>query len=540
MNEHPISKILSKIILPEPPMFTSEFIKDLEILTTYDDNLSKYESMLNTLKAQVFTPALANSKQFTEMIAKLKDIKAAVEKDKARLNTGFGVKFIIDLLGCKKMPVRIPKETFKNNPNLINENSRIYIEDTYNVCILRFDHQEPQFSIPECPCCEQDGISNKQELLNHLKKSHITYKSMKKKWDQRSFSFQNVDFDKMEVNPTPETIGNLTISVVQLYLHNTPTKEFQRLRNTAIEYLQKLIQKHFPESELLKYGSSDNGFCLHSSDIDLCLVLNEKSAFKHPKYYSLLIQEIGENATNSLSEIIVLSKIYSTLLAEKVNNLEMIEGARVKIVSFKTPTDPPFAVDVSVNKKVVLENTRLIRTYSLIDERVAKIGVIIKLWAKEQNIADPKSGTLSSYAYILLVIYFFQRISNPILPSLQEGVVVKNYVDSYDCSFHDDFQVFSQQAMLNTDSEGLLLLQFFKFYSFFDWNSNTVDIRKAQYSKKMNKDSQFFISIQDPFEPLRNLGDVITNQEACKLIINCFKQTYIDLSRGINLNNIVG
>ena len=217
----------------------------------------------------------------------------------------------------------------------------------------------------------------------------------------------------------------------------------------------------------------------------------------------------------------------------------MIEGARVKIVSFKTPTDPPFSVDVCVNRRVVLENTRLIRTYSLIDERVAKIGVIIKLWAKEQSIADPKNGTLSSYAYILLVIYFFQKISNPILPSLQEEVVVKNYVDTYDCSFHDDIQVFTQQAKLNTDSEGLLLLQFFKFYSFFDWNSNTVDIRKVQYSKKMNKDSQFFISIQDPFEPLRNLGDVITNQEACKLIINCFKQTYIDLSRGISLNNII-
>ena len=520
-------------------MFTSENTKDQEILTTYDENLSIYEKMLSSLKSHVFTPALANSKQFTEMIAKLKDIKAAVEKDKARLNTGFGVKFIIDLLGCKKMPVRIPKETFKSNPNLINENNRTYIEDTFNVCIVRFDHEKPQFPIPECPCCEQDGITSKQELLNHLKKSHITYKSMKKKWEQPNFSFQNVDFDKMEVNPTPGTIRNLTNSVGQIYSQNTPTQDFQSMRNTVIEYLQKLIQKYFPDSELLKYGSSDNGFCLQSSDIDLCLVIDEKSPFKHPKYYSLLIQEIGENATNSLSEIIVLSKIYSTLLADKVKNLEMIEGARVKIVSFKTPTDPPFSVDVCVNRRVVLENTRLIRTYSLIDERVAKIGVIIKLWAKEQSIADPKNGTLSSYAYILLVIYFFQKISNPILPSLQEEVVVKNYVDTYDCSFHDDIQVFTQQAKLNTDSEGLLLLQFFKFYSFFDWNSNTVDIRKVQYSKKMNKDSQFFISIQDPFEPLRNLGDVITNQEACKLIINCFKQTYIDLSRGISLNNII-
>lgn len=539
MSDHPVSRILSKIPLPELPTFTCDSNKDMEILTTYEDNLSKYEKTINKLCSEVFTPLFAKHGIFTEAQQKLKDIKSAVSKDLTRLNTGFGVKFTIDLLGCKKLPVRISKETLKNNFNLINESNNIYIDDTFSVCIVKFDQSKVQFSIPECPCCDQDSISNKQELLSHLKKTHISYKSSKKKWDHPVFNIQKVEHNDMMTTATADTEKILTNHINSIYISYSPPQDLQNLKDTLIEYLKNRFRVQMPDCELIKYGSTNNGFCLQSSDIDLCLIVNEKSVFKHQKYYNLLIQEIGENATSSLCEILALSKVYDTLKNDNVGELEMIEGARVKIVSFITPTDPAFHVDVCVNRRVVIENTRLIRTYSLIDPRVAKIGVIVKMWAKKLGIADPKNGTLSSYAYIILVIYFFQRIPNPILPSLQEGVIVKNYVNDFDCSFQEDYRIFTEQSKLNTESEGKLLLEFFKFYSFFDWKQNTVDIKKLQNVKKMNKDSQLFISIQDPFEPLRNLGDVIINQDVSFHIINCFKKAYVDFSRGISLSTII-
>lgn len=62
----------------------------------------------------------------------------------------------------------------------------------------------------------------------------------------------------------------------------------------------------------------------------------------------------------------------------------------------------------------------MLRTYCELDERVAKLGVAIKKWAKFFNINDASQGTLSSYSYIVMLIYYLQRTHPPVLPNLQE------------------------------------------------------------------------------------------------------------------------
>lgn len=39
------------------------------------------------------------------------------------------------------------------------------------------------------------------------------------------------------------------------------------------------------------------------------------------------------------------------------------------------------------------------------------------------DIADASRGSLSSYAYILMVIYFLQQVDPPVLPVLQEVMI---------------------------------------------------------------------------------------------------------------------
>jgi len=62
-------------------------------------------------------------------------------------------------------------------------------------------------------------------------------------------------------------------------------------------------------------------------------------------------------------------------------------SARVPIVKFWDP-ELQLACDVNVNNPLALENTRMIKTYVQIDERVRPLAKIIKHWTKVRILND--------------------------------------------------------------------------------------------------------------------------------------------------------
>ena len=97
-------------------------------------------------------------------------------------------------------------------------------------------------------------------------------------------------------------------------------------------------------------------------------------------------------------------------------------------LSASVPRAPPMRVDLGFNNLISLANTRLLATYAALDDRVAPLGVGIKLWARARGVNEASSNYLSSYAYILLAIFFLQQPScGPILPRLQEAALCEEY-----------------------------------------------------------------------------------------------------------------
>ena len=62
----------------------------------------------------------------------------------------------------------------------------------------------------------------------------------------------------------------------------------------------------------------------------------------------------------------------------------------------------------------------MLRTYASIDPRVKTLGYVVKEFAKRCDIGDASRGSLSSYAYILMLIYYLQQVQPPVVPVLQE------------------------------------------------------------------------------------------------------------------------
>ena len=68
------------------------------------------------------------------------------------------------------------------------------------------------------------------------------------------------------------------------------------------------------------------------------------------------------------------------------------------------PTD--FAFDLVVNNTLAIRNSTMIRTYAEICPRARELMYLVKGWAKLHDVGDASRGTLSSYAHIILVIFF--------------------------------------------------------------------------------------------------------------------------------------
>jgi len=113
--------------------------------------------------------------------------------------------------------------------------------------------------------------------------------------------------------------------------------------------------------------------------------------------------------------------------------IEVVEGARVPIIKClyreederrehgEGKSEEPFEqfeVDISFCNEVAYHNSRLLRAYADFDPRVVQVCRLVKLWAKRRKINSPFDGTLSSYAYSLMVIHYFQRVG--VLPNLQQ------------------------------------------------------------------------------------------------------------------------
>lgn len=67
-----------------------------------------------------------------------------------------------------------------------------------------------------------------------------------------------------------------------------------------------------------------------------------------------------------------------------------VSHAKVPIVKIWDP-ELQLACDMNVNNTLALENTRMIRTYVDIDERVRPLAMIIKYWTKRRILNDAGS-----------------------------------------------------------------------------------------------------------------------------------------------------
>ncbi|XP_021386809.2 terminal uridylyltransferase 7 [Lonchura striata] len=309
------------------------------------------------------------------------------------------------------------------------------------------------------------------------------------------------DFKKIELDPLPPLTPKFSVILdqvcVQCYHDFAPNKVEDHAREYIRQSLEIFIRQDFPGTKLDLFGSSKNGFGFKQSDLDICMTID------------------GLETAEGLDCIRIIEDLAKVLKKQSgLRNVLPITTAKVPIVKF-FHVRSGLEVDISLYNTLALHNTRLLSSYAAIDPRVKYLCYTMKVFTKICDIGDASRGSLSSYAYTLMVLYFLQQRNPPVIPVLQE--IYKEpkkpeiLVDGWNVYFFDKIEelpVVWPDYGKNTESAGQLWLGLLRFYTEeFDFKEHVICIRRKNLLTTFKKQwTSKYIVIEDPFDLNHNLG----------------------------------
>ncbi|KAK2766154.1 hypothetical protein FQN54_007670 [Arachnomyces sp. PD_36] len=304
----------------------------------------------------------------------------------------------------------------------------------------------------------------------------------------------------------PEEDKKLEGDMREVYNRLLPSAESEERRTKLVQKLETLLNTQWPGNDIRVhvFGSSGNKLCSSDSDVDICITTPLKE----------------------LEQVCILAEVLAKHGMERV---VCVSHAKVPIVKIWDP-ELQLACDMNVNNTLALENTRMIKTYVDIDERVRPLAMIVKYWTKRRILNDAAlGGTLSSYTWICLIINFLQTRSPPILPSLQQRPHGKQEtVDGSPSKFDDDIDSLAGFGKENKQSLGELFFEFFRYYGHdLDYERNVISVREGQLISKEGKGWHLLqnnrLCVEEPFNTSRNLGNTADDTS--------FRGVHIELRR---------
>lgn len=295
---------------------------------------------------------------------------------------------------------------------------------------------------------------------------------------------------RVPTHPTCKTQSDkakveLIEQIEDIFPHVTPPEDYSQIREDLISRLRKVIKAEWPKADIHVYGSAGNGLGLRSADVDTSLYMPTE----------LPANGSGENGKTAgavkNSARAILARLAAIMQKNRIEVLTTLLDARVPVIKMLDPISG-LQVDVCVNNILAVRNTELIKAYVDLDPRFRYLCILVKHWAKKRDLNDAYHGTLSSYAYTLMVIHYLQTVQPPVLPCLQHMVkgkrvrsgatLPKELTDNGSNKFYNTY--FDRSVTPETwKSKNLspvheLLLGFFKYYAFsFKNKTDLVSIR---------------------------------------------------------------
>ncbi|KAF7727934.1 hypothetical protein EC973_006822 [Apophysomyces ossiformis] len=359
--------------------------------------------------------------------------------------------------------------------------------------------------------------------------------------------------------PPDQGLWRLSNEIVNFYHSKIPAQVVSDTRRAILNKVRKMLRQQWPNDDLdvEMYGSAVNGLGNSMSDLDLCITVPDDIF-----HYDLPFISSMKKSPTSYYNMHTLAK---SLRDMGMIDVIPIPTANVPICKFKDPKYQ-IACDINVNNRLGIDNSRMIRVYTELDERVAPFLCAIKEFTKRTNINDASKGSLSSFCYTIMGLWFL--IMKKVVPCLQHVtglnrnicnvsscssrrvgpsvVIHKNEYRDISVKYHDCLFVKNEgsteakKALVypndhntiwisnNTEQVAKLLIDFFKYFGrTHDYKRNAISLRCG--STILNE-WKAPIAVQDPFILSRNAAQ--SCQDGTFLFIkSLFSRAFEDLSK---------
>jgi len=328
-----------------------------------------------------------------------------------------------------------------------------------------------------------------------------------------------------------------------------PTPEGERIVKAVANFVEKRIKSLIPEVEVMGFASGDlvrgTAFAVAVPEVDIVV-----SCSPH-----ILVQRLqGRFAKGSLSTgstQLDIRKLQKSAIRACTDRLVSPGGFKFRRSAFRGEepkvtllvpasfglSDVSIPIDFTVNSTTPLYNMALLTECGKKEARARALILLVKRWAKDRGVCHAAKGHLSPYPWSLLVIYFLQVGGHQLLPPVEDFEVSSSLMtDNGKMKQAVSEKPLSAPRWAPPDIEGppatvgTLFKDFIAFYHrVFDWKKEAICVRTGKRGPPglslplhiiLHEDTQATEvgpSIEDPFDPSRNLGCVMNGTTLTRL-----------------------
>jgi hypothetical protein len=288
--------------------------------------------------------------------------------------------------------------------------------------------------------------------------------------------------------------------------------------------LDKLLGNRFQGCRLEVYGSCLSDLSIgKASDVDISIhiPLLKKAKLKFekgllsPARYESEVKTHVYRVTGSLKDG---GRDFFDIQAVARARVPVVKGC-YRFAENPYTQDGSLCFDICFFNDIAVRNSTLLRDYTEVDPRSKDLMLAVKKWAKEHKICSAADERMSSYAWVVLVIFYLQQID--ILPNLQSEDLMKatgfkvdptnnslHYINALNTAFVPWYLVKKSKAWQQPEEiknipVSVLLHGFFHFLSTFPSAFYAVSMRtESTFIPKSSARncSLSFLCIEDPFE----------------------------------------
>ncbi|XP_017086763.1 poly(A) RNA polymerase, mitochondrial [Drosophila eugracilis] len=300
-----------------------------------------------------------------------------------------------------------------------------------------------------------------------------------------------------------------------------------RMRFLAALQVERAIAGMFPAAQAQPFGSSVNGFGRMGCDLDLILRFDKDMGAKsilEAEEPSRLVFHTKETFSNGRSQTQRHMECFGDMLhlfLPGVCHVRRILQARVPIIKYHHE-HLDLEVDLSMSNLTGFYMSELLYIFGEMDNRVRPLTFCIRRWAQTCGLTNPSPGRwISNFSLTCLVMFFLQQLRQPILPTI--GALVKAAEpgdlrfteDGINCTFARDVERLGFKSR-NQSSLSELLLQFFEFYSQFDFHNRAISLNEGRPLSKPDHSAMYILN---PLEQLLNVSKNVSLEECERLRI---------------------